>query len=90
MSEEVWSINESHSYDLNEGQTGVMVNGTIIPVEPGMNFKETIKNVSLNAGFGKYRVFLNGMEIRPSEAPQEFSAGSMVEIRPFDTAGCVV
>lgn len=86
MTNEVWG-NEAFTYDNAAVTTGVLVNGTIIPVEEGANFRDTIKNVSLDAGFGKYRVFLNEVEIRPSEAPELFSAGDKVELRAYDNAG---
>lgn len=83
--EEVWGGNNfNYSEDVS---TGVKIAGTTIPVEPGASFRDTIKQVSLDAGFGKYRVYLNGNEIRPSEAPQVFNTGDVVEVRPFDTAG---
>lgn len=85
---EVWGADNRHSYDVAQGTTGVMVNGSVVPVEPGTSFRDAVKNISLDAGFGKYRVYLNGAEIRPSEAPDTFNQGDMAEIRPFDTAGC--
>lgn len=83
---EVWG-QENYQYNEDAIQTGIMVNGSMIPVEVGASFRETIKNVSLDAGFGKYRVFLNSAEIRPSEAPVAFAAGDKVEIRAYDDAG---
>ena len=83
---EVWG-QEDYQYNENDAQTGVRVNGTTIPVEAGASFRDAIKNISLDAGFGKYRVFLNGAEIRPSEAPVVFAAGDKAEIRAYDDAG---
>ena len=83
---EVWG-NDNYTYPENEAVTGIMVNGSVIPVEEGANFKDTIKNVSLDAGFGKYRVFLNGVEITPSLAPEVFAAGDKAELRAYDNAG---
>jgi hypothetical protein len=85
---EVWG-QENYNYDVEEGQTGVMVNGALVAVEEGANFRDTIKNVSLDAGFGKYRVYLNGAEIRPSEAPATFARGDKAEIRAYDDAGII-
>lgn len=87
MENEAWGNNDRYEYDENAIRTGVKVNGTIVPVEVGASFRDTIKNVSLDAGFGKYRVLLNGQEIRPSEAPALFAEGSIVEIRAYDEAG---
>ena len=86
MTNEVWG-QENFSYDENAIQTGIMVNGSLIPVEVGASFRDTIKNVSLDAGFGKYRVLLNGAEVRPSEAPAVFAAGDKAEIRAYYDAG---
>jgi hypothetical protein len=87
MTEEVWGVDEQFNYDQAAVNTGVLINGATIPVEVGASFKDTIKNISLDAGFGKYRVFLNGAEIRPSEAPQTFNEGDKVELRAYDNAG---
>jgi len=83
---EVWG-RENYNYSETDVQTGILVNGTVIPVEVGANFRETVKNVSLDAGFGKYRVFFNGIEIKPSEAPVNFAQGDKAEIRAYDDAG---
>jgi hypothetical protein len=87
--EDTWGTNENdYNYVTGNVRTGVLVNGTTIPVEPESSFRDTIKNISLDAGYGKYRVILNGSEIRPSEAPVVFSEGDLVELRPYDEAGC--
>ncbi len=83
---EVWG-RENYNYSETDVQTGILVNGTVIPGEVGANFRETVKNVSLDAGFGKYRVFFNGIEIKPSEAPVSFAQGDKAEIRAYDDAG---
>jgi hypothetical protein len=87
MTQEVWGMDEQFNYDQAQAGTGVLINGAMVPVEVGASFKDTIKNISLDAGFGKYRVFLNGAEIRPSEAPQTFNEGDKVELRAYDNAG---
>lgn len=87
MTQEVWGMDEQFNYDQSQAGTGVLINGAMVPVEVGASFKDTIKNISLDAGFGKYRVFLNGAEIRPSEAPQVFNEGDKVELRAYDNAG---
>lgn len=88
MSEnDVWGQEQfDYSEDITV-VTGVKVNGTVIPVEVGDSFRERIKNISLDAGFGKYRVFLNGAEIKPSEAPSVFAEGDVAEVRAYDDAG---
>lgn len=86
MNDETWG-QDTFSYNaVNEG-TFILINGANVPVEPGANFRDTIKNASLDAGMGKYRVLLNGVEIRPSEAPVAFAQGDKVEVRAYDAAG---
>ena len=88
-SEDTWSVDSFNGVDINTeaNGSGVIINGSFIGVEPGSSFRDTIKNASLDAGFGKYRVFLNGTEIKPSEAPDVFGVSDKVEVRPYDNAG---
>lgn len=65
----------------------ILVNGSYQRVEEGVNFLNAVKSVALNAGFGKFKVYLNGTEVRPSNAPSEIRPEDRVEIRPFDEAG---
>jgi hypothetical protein len=44
-------------------------------------------NLARDAGFGKFRIILNGSEIKPSQAPEVLNEGDKVEIRPYDVAG---
>lgn len=69
------------------GDASVVINGSSIPVQPGSSLSETIKSMALDAGFGKFRVFLNGAEVKPSEAPDFISQGDRLEVRPYDVAG---
>ena len=63
------------------------VNGARIAVDVGANFIETVKSEARKAGLGKFRTYVDGTEIKPSEAPNEFTEGMMVEVRPYDVAG---
>lgn len=73
--------------DENLPETVAIVNGAPMPVTPGSNFRETLVSLSRDAGLGKFRVYLNGNEIKPSQAPDTISEGDRVEIRPYDVAG---
>jgi hypothetical protein len=84
--EEVWSTRDSRDQVDTEG-TGVLVNGSFFSVDAGSNFKEEISKVTENVGLGKFKVYLNGEKIKPSEAPTAFSEGMKVEIVPYDIAG---
>jgi len=87
---EVWGSNEVSEREVRSDlNTYVRVNGSTLPVEVGSSFKDVVKEMSLNAGFGKFRVYLNGTEVKPSMAPESISLGDKVEIRSYDEAGLV-
>lgn len=67
--------------------TCVIINGSSIPVSPGSSMVETVKRMALDAGYGKFRVFINNAEIKPSEAPALINENDKIEIRPYDKAG---
>lgn len=71
----------------DEGATGVLVNGAFRNVEVGSPFKSMVKGMAEDAGLGKFRVFLNGVDIKPQDAPETFNSGDQVELRPYDQAG---
>jgi len=91
MSEDYWDqdtneVIEEVGVDDGTENTFVRVNGSNVTIEPGASFAEAVKNVAENAEFGKFRVFLNGEEVKPSTAPNIFEAGMKAEIRPYDKA----
>ena len=63
------------------------VNGSVTDITAGADFKETAINAARDAGFGKFRVILNGEEIDPATAPATLEAGMGLEIRPYEVAG---
>lgn len=69
------------------GRANVIVNGSALAVNPGDSMAETVKRMALDAGFGKFRVFLNGTDIKPADAPALISDGDRIEIKPYDVAG---
>lgn len=73
--------------DTQDSNTYIRVNGSNIAIDPGASLIETVKTQARDAGLGKFRVFMNGSEIRPSEAPDTISAGTHLELRPYDVAG---
>jgi hypothetical protein len=86
---EVWSRDEQRfDYDNGNGGTYILINGSSVAIEPETNFREAVGEYALNAGFNKYRVYLNGEEVRPSTAPTIINEGDRVEIRAYDAAGC--
>jgi len=70
-----------------EGTASILINGSYISVETGAPFLQTVKNAALDAGFGKFRCYVNGVEVRKSTAPTEFEPDHRVELRPYDEAG---
>ncbi len=73
--------------DAPQGQPSILINGSFQNVEVGSPFLQTVKNAALNAGFGKFRTFVNHVEVRPTTAPPEFQADHKVELKPYDEAG---
>lgn len=70
-----------------EGRTGAMVNGAFVELQPGADLVETCLGLAADAGYGKFRVFLNGEEMEPEDAPQNISEGDVVKIMAYDVAG---
>ena len=67
--------------------TALFVNGSWLPLEANTAFATNIKNVAKDAGLGKFRVLLNGDEIKPEDAPEMVMEGDKVELLPYDAAG---
>ena len=89
MENEFWDGNEEQVYDEgpSELNTYIRVNGSDRQIEVGSSLVSAIKETARDAGLGKFRVFLDGQEIRPSEAPDTVTEGMGLELRPFDIAG---
>lgn len=83
------------STGANDGDGGqapegasILVNGSYRPMEVDSSLISAVKSVALEAGFGKFRVFLNGAEVKPSTVGDRLVESSdKVEIRPYDEAG---
>lgn len=89
MEDTYWDGNEEQVYEDRESDlnTYIRVNGSDRPIEVGSSLVSTIKETARDAGLGKFRVFLDGEEIRPSEAPDTVEEGMNLELHPFDVAG---
>ena len=91
MSNDFFDQNTGDGYDVptTERPSGanILVNGSYQPLEVGAPFLNAVQSVALQAGFGKFKCWLNGAEVRPQSAPAEVSTDMSVEIRPFDEAG---
>jgi hypothetical protein len=67
--------------------TTLTVNGSTTTLTEGVSFRDTAVQAARDAGFGKFRVILNGSEIDPADAPATLDAGMSLEIRPYEVAG---
>jgi hypothetical protein len=87
---EVWDGSENSVFgeDRPVGNTYVRVNNSNLPIQPGTSFAAAIKEAARTAGLGKFRVYMNGSEILPANAPDTVQEGMAVELRPYDVAGC--
>jgi hypothetical protein len=79
--------NEVSVLDAPTEGASILINGSFQRVEVGAPFLQTVKNAALSAGFGKFRTFVNHVEVRPTTAPTVFQADHKVELRPYDEAG---
>jgi len=88
MNEEYWDGGNSvEENDMGGDGTYIVVNGSRSYLDPGVSFKDTVRSYAQDAGMGKFRVFYNGDEVKPSMAPDIISENDNIELRPFDVAG---
>lgn len=88
MTDNYWDgTPDGPSYGEAQSNTFIRVNGSERPLEAGLTFAEAVKSTARDAGLGKFRVFLNGSEIRPADAPSVIEEGMQVELKPYDVAG---
>ena len=86
---QAWDSTPEQVYDESDSsfETSIRINNSDREIQPGANFIEVVKSTARDAGLGKFRTFLNGNEIRPSEAPDTVESGMKLELRPYDVAG---
>jgi len=70
-----------------EGRTGAVVNGEFIAIEPGANVVDTCLALAADAGYGKFRVFLNNDEYEPEDIPETLQEGDILKVTAYDVAG---
>jgi len=89
MTEEIWSGNEDRVFNETPSMlnTFIRVNGSDIALNAGDSFAGVVKQVARDAGLGKFRVYLNGNELKPDDAPDTIEEGMALECRPYDVAG---
>jgi len=84
-----WDSTPVESFDDSPSSLGtyIRVNGSDVAINPGDNFVDTVKSVARDSNMGKFRLFLNGSEISPKDAPSVVEQGMALELRPYDVAG---
>ena len=65
----------------------LIINGSSTEIEDGLSFRDTVVSAARDAGFGKFRVLLNDIEIDPIDAPDVIETNMTLEIRPYEVAG---
>lgn len=78
----MWEVTNQAS-----ANTTMEVNGDVNTIEAGANLKEVVIATARQAGFGKFRFYINGEEVLPQNAPVLIEAGKAYKIAPYDVAG---
>jgi hypothetical protein len=87
MNDQVWNPSENYDDADRTSDTGIRVNGSFVEIEPGQSFSSAVTETAKQAGLGKFRVFMNDEEVKPSEAPDTITEGMRLDLRPYDVAG---
>lgn len=77
----MWEVSESNA----TGAT-MEVNGSTKSIDVGANLKEVVIATAREAGFGKFRFYIDGAEVLPQNAPVLVEARAY-KIAPYDVAG---
>ena len=68
----------------------IKVCGNTYEIDAGAPFAETVKDYAREAGFSKFRVFVNEAgvttEIDSDNAPETIKEGVTIEIKPYEKA----
>jgi len=79
----MWEITESE----NSVDAVVIINGSEYDVEAGQNLKDVILGFARDAGFKKFRLYIDDDEVLPQDAPELVEAGHVYKIVQYDQAG---
>jgi hypothetical protein len=77
----MWEVTE------NASNTTMEVNGSVNTIQAGANLKEVVIGTAREAGFGKFRFFIDGQEVLPQDAPTLIEAGRAYKVAAYDVAG---
>jgi hypothetical protein len=80
----MWNVDDG---DMVQGVPVMEVNGNTTELADGADLKETVLGFARDAGFQKFRFFINDEEVLPQNAPDTIQAGNRYKITPFDVAG---
>lgn len=75
--------------NTNQVRTTLEVNGSVRDITPGANLRDVVIAAAREAGFGKFRFYINGTEVLPQDAPPLIEEGKAYKIAPFDVAGVI-
>lgn len=75
------------AWTVEESRPVVAINGEEIPVDPDQPFARTVKQIAQAKGLHRFTVLVDGEEITPGQAPENFEGISRVEIKKYDEAG---
>jgi len=82
----MWNVETTEN---TQDQATFEVNGSVTNVNAGEDLKETVLGFAREAGYGKFRFYIDGEETLPQDAPEKVVAGTAYKIVPYDTAGLV-
>ena len=77
----MWELDET-----NDNGATLEINGSVRSIEVGANLKEVVIAAAREAGFGKFRFYIDGTEVLPQNAPTLVEARAY-KIAPYDVAG---
>ncbi len=63
------------------------VNGSTVSIDSGIDLKEVVLKFARDAGYKKFRFYINGEEVLPQDAPGLTESGVAYKITAFDVAG---
>jgi hypothetical protein len=76
----MWEVQESSASATLE------VNGSVRDITVGADLKEVVIAAAREAGFGKFRFYIDSVEVLPQNAPVLVEAKAY-KIAPYDVAG---
>ena len=79
----MWAVETTE----NNNNATMECNGSVSAVDTGSDLKEMVLGFARDAGYGKFRFFMDDTEVLPQNAPSVVEAGVSYKITPYDVAG---